>query len=147
MSIHRTFRGTPDLPSADGLARLQVFSGSGDRFSQHFDHRSPDVGWRSSTRYERAAEVINFGAFLAFMGVNAAAIRESGVPSWRQAARLRWAAIVPLCGVAFCAAIWLGLPAPAKIIGRAWFAAGLIYNAVRTRGFRTAPVSIDLSEA
>jgi putrescine importer len=97
--------------------------------------------------YERAAEVINFGAFLAFMGVNAAAMRESGVRSWREAGRLRWAVIVPLCGFAFCAAIWLGPPTPAKVIGGVWFAAGLIYNAVRTRGFRTAPVPIDLSEA
>jgi amino acid transporter len=97
--------------------------------------------------YERAAEVINFGAFLAFMGVNAAAMRESGIRSWRDAIRLRWAVIVPLCGFAFCAAIWLGLPTPAKVIGGIWFAAGLAYNAVRTRGFRTAPVSIDLSEA
>ena len=93
--------------------------------------------------YERAAEVINFGAFLAFMGVNVAAMRES----WVHSRHRTLATIVPLSGFAFCATIWFGLPAPAKIIGGLWFAVGLAYNAVRTRGFRTAPVPIDLSDA
>jgi amino acid transporter len=97
--------------------------------------------------YERAAEVINFGAFLAFMGVNAAVIRQfyfrSNSHGWRG---LLANALAPGLGFIFCAAIWISLPTPAKVIGGIWFVAGISYDAVKTRGFRTAPVMIDLSE-
>jgi hypothetical protein len=35
----------------------------------------------------------------------------------------------------------------AKTIGGIWFALGLIYAAVKTRGFRAGPVMIDFTEA
>ena len=43
-----------------------------------YQYGRPDcLSWELSyLNYERAAELINFGAFLAFMGVNAAALRE-----------------------------------------------------------------------
>ncbi len=98
--------------------------------------------------YERAAEVINFGAFLAFMGVNAAALRQFYLRKSDQNTRSLWLDLVaPGCGFLFCATIWLGLPSPAKIIGGVWFLAGIIYNAVKTHGFQTAPAMIDLSQA
>ncbi len=87
--------------------------------------------------YERSAELLNFGAFLAFMGVNIAALRQAG---WSVRAAL------PGAGFLFCLAIWLSLPTPAKIAGGLWFLAGLVYSAVKTRGFRTAPAVVDFSE-
>lgn len=89
--------------------------------------------------YELAAELLNFGAFLAFMGVNLAVMRQFR----RQPGKL----VAPALGFLFCAAIWVSLPAPAKIAGGAWFLAGLLYAAVRTRGFRTRPATVDFSEA
>jgi amino acid transporter len=97
--------------------------------------------------WERAVEVLNFGAFLSFMGVNAAAIREhyrsDGSPR-----RRGWLAGVaaPALGFAFCLWIWLSLRTPAKIAGGLWLAAGLVYDAVRTRGFRHTPAPMDFSE-
>lgn len=88
--------------------------------------------------YEIAAEVLNFGAFLAFMGVNAAALRASG----RRIASC-WHAV----GFLFCLLIWLSLPVPAKIAGGVWFLAGLVMIAVRTRGFRVPPAPMDFTEA
>lgn len=96
--------------------------------------------------YEGAAELINFGAFLAFMGVNAAVVREF---YFRPPAghRRNWLYDLgmPLCGFLFCLAIWWSLPLPAKKVGSIWCALGLIYTAIKTRGFRVAPKMIDLS--
>ena len=97
--------------------------------------------------YERAAELINFGAFLAFMGVNAATLREFYLaPSARASRRLFQDAVAPLLGIIFCFAIWVSLATPAKILGGCWFVAGTIYDAVKTRGFKDSPARIDFRE-
>ena len=94
--------------------------------------------------YEMAAELLNFGAFLAFMGVNAAVIREFR----RRPGRGAWTWLVlPALGFLFCAAIWLSLPVPAKVAGGVWFMAGLIYAAIRTRGFRAQVAPVDFSDS
>ena len=97
--------------------------------------------------YEQAAELLNFGAFLAFMGVNLATFRQYylvGQPGRKR----RWFsdAALPLLGFAFCLWIWWGLRAPAKIAGGAWFAVGLTYLGIKTRGFRLQPAMIDFSD-
>ena len=96
--------------------------------------------------YEKAATLINFGAFLAFMGVNLAVIREFYFrpPAGHQR---RWAAdlLVPALAFLFCLAIWCSLPLPSKYLGGIWCAVGLAYTAIKTRGFRTAPARIDLT--
>lgn len=96
--------------------------------------------------YERAAELLNFGAFLAFMGVNAAAIRAFCFRRSGRAPNLLLDAVVPALGFAFCLAIWWSLPAPAKIAGGIWFALGFIHIAVTTRWFRTRPPMMDFRE-
>lgn len=97
--------------------------------------------------YQRAAEVLNFGAFLGFMGVNAAALCEYGIRR-RGGHGRRWFAdfVAPGLGFAFCLLIWLNLSRPAQIAGGAWLLAGIVYLALRTRGFRAAPVMLDFSE-
>ena len=96
--------------------------------------------------YERAAELINFGAFLAFMGVNAAVVRQFYFLRSRAKRRLLTDALLPAVGFIFCLIIWLNLPAAAKLLGAAWFAAGLLYDGIKTRGFRTAPVMASFDE-
>jgi putrescine importer len=98
--------------------------------------------------YERAGELLNFGAFLAFMGVNLAVIRsfyfrspEGHVPRW--GADL----LSPAFGFIFCLAIWIFLPNPAKVVGGIWCAVGFIYVAVTSKGFKRAPKMIDLTGA
>ncbi len=97
--------------------------------------------------YDQAAELLNFGAFLAFMGVNLATVHQYyfvGRPGHKR----HWLTdlVLPLFGFLFCLWIWLGLQPIAKIVGGIWFAIGVTYAAVRTRGFRTRPVMIDFSE-
>ncbi len=89
--------------------------------------------------YERAAELLNFGAFLAFMAVNAAVIRTSGIRVID--------GIVAAAGFCFCFTIWISLPAPAKIAGGVWLGIGIVYSAIRTRGFRAAPAILDMRES
>ena len=97
--------------------------------------------------YERSAELINFGAFLAFMGVNAAVVRQFYFLHQDGHQRSFLAdALVPVLGFLFCLVIWLSLPNRAKIIGALWFAVGVTYDGIVTRGFRTPPAMIDLAE-
>ena len=98
--------------------------------------------------YEQAGETLNFGAFLAFMGVNLATFWQFGIVK-RPGRKRQWFAdvVMPLIGFVFCLWIWLGLKLPAKTIGGVWFVAGLIYCAIKTRGFRERPIMIDFSES
>jgi putrescine importer len=94
--------------------------------------------------YEHSAEVLNFGAFLAFMGVNAAVIRTFYIDGGRRNALLNL--VAPLVGFLVCAAIWLSLPSLAKWIGGAWVLLGVIYLAVLTRGFRRTAAQMGFLE-
>jgi putrescine importer len=98
--------------------------------------------------YEQAGEILNFGAFLAFMGVNLATFSQFAIVQ-QEGRKRRWFAdgVMPLVGFAFCLWIWLGLKLPAKIVGGIWLVAGLIYSAIRTREFRERPPMIDFGES
>jgi amino acid transporter len=96
--------------------------------------------------FELTAELINFGAFLAFMGVNLATIREYYFLRRAGQRRRFWLdVLLPGMGFLFCLVIWLNLQRPAKIVGGIWLAIGLIYGAVKTRGYRTKPVMTDFN--
>jgi putrescine importer len=87
--------------------------------------------------YEVTAEILNFGAFLGFMGVNLAVIWQFWVRGAKDHSREFFADVVlPAGGLLFCTAIWWGLAAPAKIAGGIWFLVGVLVLGMRTRGFR-----------
>jgi putrescine importer len=98
--------------------------------------------------YELTAEILNFGAFLGFMGVNLATIWQFYV--LKQEGRRKhflFDLAVPGLGFLFCLGIWLGLATPAKIAGGIWFVLGTIHLAFLTRGFRKEPAMIDFTES
>jgi len=98
--------------------------------------------------WERAAEVLNFGAFLAFMGVNLAAARHFYFRApLRKDRRILKDLVLPGSGFLFCLWIWWNLPRPAKVVGGIWFVGGFLYDAILTRGFREKPAMIDFSES
>ena len=98
--------------------------------------------------YEHAGELLNFGAFLAFMGVNLATFWQFAVTPREGYRRMILAdVLLPLIGFVFCALIWWNLNVLAKSIGGIWFAIGLAYLAITTQGFRKVPVMIDFSES
>jgi amino acid transporter len=94
--------------------------------------------------YEHAAELLNFGAFIAFMGVNLAVMRT--FYGTRRSGQVLRDIVAPAAGFLFCLFIWISLPRLAKIIGAAWLAAGLIYLASLTRGFQRPPAQLDFTE-
>ncbi|MGA2078689.1 MAG: APC family permease [Terriglobia bacterium] len=97
--------------------------------------------------YERAAELLNFGAFLAFMGVNLTCIQQFCLrPQVGRRRKLLTDLLVPGLGFVFCFGIWWSLPRPAKWAGGIWFVAGFVYAAIRTRGFRREPPKMDFAD-
>ncbi|MGE5360150.1 MAG: APC family permease [Bacteroidales bacterium] len=90
--------------------------------------------------YQLGAEMLNFGAFIAFMGVNIAAFTLYWVRAGdRRVTNMLW----PLLGFAICFYLWWSLRTPAKIAGGIWLGAGVLYGAVRSRGFTRAVVAFE----
>ena len=90
--------------------------------------------------FQLGAEMLNFGAFIAFMGVNLAAFTRYFV---RAEKKTPSNFLMPLIGFVFCAYLFYSLRWQAKVAGGIWLAAGLIYGAIRTRGFRRDLVTFD----
>lgn len=97
--------------------------------------------------YQHAGELLNFGAFLAFMGVNLACFWQFTITR-QQGYRTKFLrdTLLPIVGFLFCALIWVNLNIIAKIVGGIWFLIGLIYVGYKTNWFRSAPVMIDFSD-
>lgn len=88
--------------------------------------------------YQLGAELLNFGAFIAFMGVNIAAFVHYCV-RLQQRSWTDWAP--PLIGFIVCLYIWLNLSVPAKVVGAIWLAVGLTYGIARGNFRRSTVVS------
>jgi len=95
-----------------------------------------------SISFERGAELLNFGALLAFMGVNAAAFTRYYL---REKDR-KLANLSPVLGFVVCFLLWWNLSLPAKIAGIVWMLLGLAYGAYRTRGFRSELVTFEFPD-
>lgn len=88
--------------------------------------------------YELTAEILNFGAFLGFMGVNLCVVWQFWIRcSAGHSRSLLPDVFLPMLGFLFCAVIWWGLRMPAKIAGGGWLIIGLIVLAVHTNWFRS----------
>src|ERR1700756_1023605 len=97
--------------------------------------------------WERAVEILNFGALLAFMAVNAVALRHFGFGGTRDMERnLFLDFFVPASGFVFCLVIFLGLQGSTLWAGALWLVVGGVYVLLKTRGF-TERVEIDFSES
>jgi amino acid transporter len=83
--------------------------------------------------YQIGAELLNFGAFIGFMGVNLAAL----LLGWRNPeTRSLGRAVLPALGFVVCLVIWLNLSNIAKIAGFSWLVLGLAYGWWKTQGFQ-----------
>ena len=91
--------------------------------------------------YQGAAELLNFGAFIAFMGVNIATFRQFFFMRPKGEKRHIFTdAVLPVAGFLVCFLIWISLPTPAKIIGGVWFLIGVVYLVIRTRAVKGKPL-------
>jgi len=89
-----------------------------------------------SVSYSFGAELLNFGALIAFMGVNVSAFVHYFMRGER---KTFWNFLPPLLGFAVCCYLWVSLGMKAKIAGLVWLAAGVLYGAWRT-SFFTKPI-------
>ena len=80
--------------------------------------------------YQRGAELLNFGAFIAFMGVNAAALIHY---RFRSKEKVLLPMGIPLAGLVVSAFIWLNLGHNAQILGSIWIVLGLALYWARRR--------------
>ena len=73
--------------------------------------------------YDLGAEMLNYGALLAFMGVNAASV----LRLWRHVGRRQWfPMLLSLVGLVTCLGLWINLGKLALIAGTCWAAAGVL---------------------
>ena len=86
------------------------------------------------------AQTVNFGALIAFMGVNAAAFVRYFVRAQRKTV---WNFAPHVLGFIICLTLWWNISMPAKVVGSAWMTVGIAVGIWRTRGFR-APLSLEV---
>ena len=91
--------------------------------------------------FDLGAQMLNFGALIAFMGVNAAALVRYYV---REKEKKLMNLVSPALGFAVCLLLWLNLSRTALIAGSIWMAAGIAFGAWKTRGFRGELVNFDI---
>lgn len=91
--------------------------------------------------FDLGAQMLNFGALIAFMGVNAAALMRYYV---REPHKQMRNLIPPALGFAVCLLLWLSLSRTAQIAGGIWMAAGIAFGAWKTRGFRGELVNFEI---
>ncbi len=83
--------------------------------------------------YSLGAQLLNFGALIAFMGVNASSFAHYFLASKK---KTFWSFIVPVLGFSICLYLWFSLGGSAKVVGLIWLSIGVLYGAYRTSWFR-----------
>ena len=83
--------------------------------------------------YPLGAELLNFGALIAFMGVNLSSLIHYYIRNERKNI---FHLIVPVLGFSVCFYLWFSLGIKAKITGLSWLTIGVLYGAYRTSWFR-----------
>ncbi len=116
-TVFLTYDGLRDVARGFGL-RLSI---------------SAEAGNQQLMSYSLGAELLNFGALIAFMGVNAACFVRYFLRGDRKTIG---ALLPPLLGFAVCGYLWWNLGIKARVAGLAWLTAGVLYGAWRTAGFR-----------
>lgn len=91
--------------------------------------------------YGRGIELLNFGALIAFMGVNAAAFMRYFV---REPEKKISNFLPPILGFLICLALWWSLSRDAWIVGGTWMLLGIAFGAWKTKGFRSGAINFEL---
>ena len=96
--------------------------------------------------WEHAAEMVTFGALLAFTAVNIASLIYFWFSQTASNRKFFRDAFVPGFGAVFCFGLLLGLQTWTKYAGLAWLLVGLIYAALKTRMFTVRPKVFNWNE-
>jgi putrescine importer len=94
-----------------------------------------------ATGFDLGASMLNFGALISFMGVNAAAF----VHFYLRAEKKNFFNMAaPVVGFIVCLLLWWNLSKEAWMLGAVWMVVGIGVAAWKTQGFRSSLVSFDL---
>lgn len=93
--------------------------------------------------FQLTAEMLNFGAFIAFMGVNLSVFFHFFV---KEKSRKFINIVPPVIGFLFCFFIWINLGSQAKIAGSIWILTGMIVGFIKTKGFRKTIFTFEARE-
>lgn len=146
-----------------GASRLLYSMGRDDVLPKKiFGHLSPERGnpvyneWIVgavayiavlSVPWELAAEIVTFGALLAFTAVNLVALLHFWFAPDAVGRRQLFAdCIVPAFGAVFCFILLIGLQTWTKFAGLTWLGIGILYASYRTRMFTLRPKLFTLNE-
>ena len=83
--------------------------------------------------YPLGAQLLNFGALIAFMGVNASSFVRYFL---RGDKKTFGRFVIPVLGFIICLYLWFSLDIKAKIVGICWLSCGLLYGGFKTSWFR-----------
>ncbi|HEU4807355.1 MAG TPA: amino acid permease [Homoserinimonas sp.] len=93
------------------------------------------------------AEMISFGALIAFSVVNLSVVKHYFMgENLRKGADLVNHLIVPLIGFALVIWLWTSLSSRTLVVGLIWLAVGFVYLLVITRGFRRPTPMLELKD-
>lgn len=134
----------------DGIIPKKLFSHLGPKYNSPV-YNLVIIGVLSGTgalllNYQKVAELINFAALIAFMGVNLAAINQFYFKPSLNKRNLITDLLLPAGGFLFCLWIWINLPVGSGIMGGTWFLIGVIYLAITTKGFRKRAKILDFKD-
>lgn len=95
-----------------------------------------------------AAELVSFGAIIGFIMVNFSVIMHYYKKEGRRKGlkNIVMYLILPLIGMATLIVAFFFLGTGAKILGGIWLAIGIIYLAVKTKGFKELPPEMEFDE-
>lgn len=93
--------------------------------------------------YQLTAEMLNFGAFIAFMGVNLSVFFHFFI---KEKKRTFINLIPPFLGFFFCFLIWINLRKQAQIAGAIWILTGMVVGFIKSNGFRKKLFSFEVPE-
>jgi putrescine importer len=146
-----------------GAARLLYSMGRDDAMPKKiFGHLSPKKGnpvyneWIVgivvyiavlTIPWQLAAEIVTFGALLAFTAVNLVALLHFWFAQAPSSHRNFFVdALVPGFGAVFCFVLLIGLQTWTKYAGLTWLAVGVLYASYRTRMFTVRPKLFNFNE-
>lgn len=89
---------------------------------------------------EQLVRLVNFGALTAFMLLNFTVFYYYFIRQGRRGVSGSFNyVLLPLLGILGLGYVWWGLDATTKYIGLTWVAVGIIYGAVKSRGYKDVP--------
>lgn len=93
--------------------------------------------------YQLTCEMLNFGAFIAFMGVNMSVFFHFFI---KERSRKFINIVPPIMGFLFCFLIWINLRIQAQIAGAIWISIGMVVGFIKSKGFRQKIFTFEIPE-